>query len=296
MAQGPVTRGIRTIILVGVLFGLASVGAQAAGLVFGLSLADQSTLSQQMRQGVEAAASQWNVEVKAEDAAGQATKQAEDIGNLVKAGVQALLVQPVDPVAVAPAIAAAVKAGIPVATLVTPVAGEVATFHVVPAYRLAGRWAGEHLSRLVTTGTLVVIGPGDGLSKEVAGGFDTFCKGLPYVVTRLTAATRAEAAEALKKEIESKGLPAGVFALTPETLLGALRALNGAEGGKDVPTVGYGTTPEVSKVLRSGRLSAVVVDKGYDLGVIATESMLGLIHKLKKPAKVILADPGMLFQ
>jgi ribose transport system substrate-binding protein len=284
------------LLLVGVALVFTAVGAQAAGLVFGLSLADQATPAQQLRQGVEAAAGLWQTEVKVETAAGQADKQAEDIANLVRAGVQALLVQPVDPVVVAPAVAAAVKAGIPVATLITPVAGDAASFHVGPSYRLAGRWGAEHLSRLAPQGTIVVIGPDDSIAENLAGGCDTFFRSLPHQVVRLKAGSRAEAADVLGREIASKGLPAGVFALEPDTLLGSLRALNAAEGGKDVPALGYGANPDALKVLRSGRVAALVVDKNYDIGVIAAESMLGLVHNRKKPAKVIPADPAMLFR
>lgn len=282
--------------LVGCLAGLLTPGASAAPggkVVLGLSLADQETsFSQEIKRGAEDAGREWGFTVEVRNAAGQAATQQADLAALIKEGVTALLVQPVDPAAVVPALAAAAKVGPPVVTLVTPVAGGGSALHVNTNYRAAGRLAAEHLKALLSGGTVLVLGPADPPMADKAGGFETALKNTHLKVVRATAASRTQAAEAVEAFAKTAGgPPAGVFTGTPETALGALRGLNALEGGAAVPVVGYGTNPEAGKALKLGRLAALVEDKPWDIGHLGAEGALGLLKGKRPAAPVLPADP-----
>jgi ABC-type sugar transport system substrate-binding protein len=288
-------RAVRILGLAFCLAGALAVGAAAAGkVVFGLCLAEQdSPFSQEIRQGVEDAGRKWGFAVEVRNAGGQAATQAEDVAAFVKAGVTALVIQPVEAAALTPALTAAAKASIPVGTMVTAVAPGLSGVHVDTNHRAAGRLAAQQIQLLVPGGGIVyAVGSDDPASLDKLGGFETALEGTPYKVVRIRAAARPQAAAAVEASAKEVGTPpAAVFGCTPELALGALRGLNAVPGGPAVPVIAYGTNAEAHKALRLGRFAALVTDKGWDIGQIAAEATAGLLRGKKPWEKLVPADP-----
>lgn len=298
-----VTNPVRRILTAGLLAGclaasgaVNALGAPAGKIAIGLSLADQNTpLSQELKRGAEDAGKEWGVIVEVRNAGGQASVQKGDLEALLALGVNAVLIQPLDPAAIAADLARVAKMGVPVITLATPVGDGSASLHVQTSSRVAGKLAAGHLKALVPQGNVLVIAAAGPEGADLAAGFEEALKDGPYRVSRATAADRAQAAAAVTGFVTQTGAaPAAVFGCSPEIALGALRGLNGVEGGLAVPVVGFGTNPEVLKALRLGRLSAVVGDKGWDIGHIGAEAALGLIRGKRLASRVVPADPLLL--
>lgn len=271
----------------------AGVTAAPPKFVFGLALADQdSSFSQELKRGAEDAGQKWGFAFEVRNAAGQAETQKADLAALRSAGVNAIIVQPIDAASLAPALAALTKAGVPAATMVTPVPGGGAVVHINTGYRNVGRLAAEHFQGLVTAGTLLAVGPANPVAVETIAGFETALKGTPLNVVRLSVTTRAQAAETVENWAKTAGAPpAGVFGLAPDLALGALKGLNAVEGGTSVPVVAFGVNPEAQKALKLGRLSALVEEKPWDIGQLAAEVLLGVLNGKRPAAPVIPADP-----
>ncbi len=105
--------------------------AQAEGLKIGFSQVTlQSPFYVQLKNGAEAAAKAGGDTLTFLDANGDVTKQNNDIQDLITQGVNALIINPVNPDAVAPSLEAAKAAGIPVITVDRPINGEGVTAHV----------------------------------------------------------------------------------------------------------------------------------------------------------------------
>ena len=105
--------------------------AHAEGLKIGFSQVTlQSPFYVQLKNGAEAAAKAGGDTLTFLDANGDVTKQNNDIQDLITQGVNAIIINPVNPDAVAPSLEAAKAAGIPVITVDRPINGEGVTAHI----------------------------------------------------------------------------------------------------------------------------------------------------------------------
>ncbi|NWM35076.1 substrate-binding domain-containing protein, partial [Escherichia coli] len=87
----------------------------------------QSPFYVQLKTGAEAAAKAGGDTLVFLDANGDVSKQNNDIQDLITQGVNALIINPVNPDAVVPSLEAAVAAGIPVITVDRSVNGKGVT-------------------------------------------------------------------------------------------------------------------------------------------------------------------------
>ena len=127
--------------------------ALAEGLKIGFSQVTlQSPFYVQLKDGAEAAAQAGGDTLVFLDANGDVSKQNDDIQDLITQGVNVLIINPVNPEAVAPSLEAAAAAGIPVITVDRPVAkGAVA--HIGRDNKAMGKMVGEAvLARLKADG------------------------------------------------------------------------------------------------------------------------------------------------
>lgn len=103
----------------------------------------QSPFYVQLKNGAEAAAKASGDKLIFLDANGDVSKQNNDIQDLITQGVNAIIINPVNPDAVAPSLDAAAAAGIPVITVDRPVRGGKVVAHVGRDNRAMGKLVGE---------------------------------------------------------------------------------------------------------------------------------------------------------
>ena len=156
--------GLKLVGLLGLLaFG---DGVYAEGLKFGFSQVTlQSPFYVQLRNGAQAAAEAGGDQLIFLDANGDVSRQNNDIQDLITQGVDAIIINPVNPDAVAPSIEAAVRAGIPVITVDRSANSDDVSAHIgrdnVAMGRLVGAAVVARLKRDGVSGAKIIEIQGD---------------------------------------------------------------------------------------------------------------------------------------
>eukprot|EP01133_Synstelium_polycarpum_P028436 gene28436-34510_t len=133
--------------------GLGMTAANAEGLKIGFSQVTlQSPFYVQLKTGAEAAAKAGGDTLVFLGANGDVSKQNNDIQDLITQGVNALIINPVNPDAVVPSLEAAVAAGIPVITVDRSIQGDAG------GAVMMDRRDGFH-SAVVGSGHTIIEGP-----------------------------------------------------------------------------------------------------------------------------------------
>ena len=244
-------------LLAGVVVTVAQ--ADAKGLLIGFSQATlQSPFYVQLKNGAEAAARASGDTVVVLDANGDVNKQNNDIQDLITRGVKVLIVNPVNPDAVAPALSAAADAHIPVMTVDRAVHGDVVTY--VGRDNLAmGRIVGEVVaSRLKQAGPgakiieiqgdaggTVMAARRDGFNKVVEAAGDKVVLG-PYAEY-----VRANAVTAMQDLLQANPDVKAVYAHNDDMALGALQVLR-ENKRNDVLVAGVDGLSEAVKEIAGG--------------------------------------------
>lgn len=241
--------------------GFAPASAQAEGLKIGFSQVTlQSPFYVQLRNGAEAAAQADGDTLIFLDANGDVSKQNNDIQDLITQGVDALIINPVNPDAVVPSLEAAVAAGIPVITVDRSINGEGVTAHIGRDNKEMGRLVGEAVvARLAADGVegakiieiqgdaggAVMMDRRDGFHAAVEGSGHTIVQG-PYAEY-----IRANAVTAMQDLLQANSDVKVVYAHNDDMALGALQVLS-ENGRDDVLVAGVDGLSEALALMESG--------------------------------------------
>jgi ribose transport system substrate-binding protein len=214
-------------------------------------------------------------------------EQIAQIENGLAQGYDGILLGPVDATAVAPGIAAANAAGIPVLAIDTaPIGGEVISVvrtDNVAATRLAGQLIGAELDGQGTVlniqGDLATV-VGQERDQGLREGLTPFPE-ITLVSTegnwnRGTAYGQTMAQ--LPRVDEGTPMPPvplvnAVFAADPAMALGAAQAVEDAKADS-VVVFGFGATDETLEAVRNGTVEAVVAELPQRAGVLAVDAMV----------------------
>ncbi|MEW1847653.1 D-ribose ABC transporter substrate-binding protein [Nonomuraea angiospora] len=262
------------------LAGLAACGGGGAtgDVRIGLSV---STLNNpyfvQFRDGAQAEAKRLGVRLTVTDAQNDPSQQVNQVQNFAGQNMKAIIVNPVDSDAVAPAVKAADRVAIPVIAADRGVNGAEVAQTVASDNVAGGRLAAQVLARLLgEKGDVAVLQgvPGTSASRDRGRGFDEGVAAYPdiKVVARQPADfDRAKGLDVMTNLIQSHPDLAGVFAENDEMALGAIKAL-GARAGQRVKVVGFDGTPDAIRAVRAGTLSATVAQQPRLLGQQAVDA------------------------
>lgn len=246
-----------------------------------------------MKAGVEDAAKEWNLDVMVVDGAGDAATQAAGVERLVSSGVNAILVDPINPQVLTAPVKSALKAGIPVVALGRNTVAVDGVIHVNTNNRMIGRKAFEVLAGGLTgeAAVLEVVEKGVPESKDRSGGFGAAVKEQNRIVVAATieARDRQEASALVQQALKDSGPVQAVFAHTAELAVGAVVAFNLVSPNAPLVVVGVGGGNDVLKLIKLGKMNATVYEKPWDIGHIAAETALRIL-KGGKPAKFIPVD------
>lgn len=243
------------------VLGFSPASAQAEGLKIGFSQVTlQSPFYVQLRNGAEAAAKAGGDTLIFLDANGDVSKQNNDIQDLITQGVDALIINPVNPDAVVPSLEAATAAGIPVITVDRPINGEGVTAHVGRDNKKMGGLAGEAVVKKLAdegvkgakiveiqgdAGGAVMMDRRDGFHAAIEGSGHTIVQG-PYAEY-----IRANAVTAMQDLLQANSDVKVVYAHNDDMALGALQVLT-ENGRKDVFVAGVDGLSEALQLMESG--------------------------------------------
>ena len=251
--------GLKLVGLLGLLaFG---GGVYAEGLKFDFSQVTlQSPFYVQLRNGAQAAAEAGGDQLIFLDANGDVIRQNNDIQDLITQGVDAIIINPVNPDAVAPSIEAAVRAGIPVITVDRSANSDDVSAHIgrdnVAMGRLVGAAVVARLKRDGVSGAKIIEIQGDAGGSVMADRRDGFhaaiaSSGHNIVQGPYAEYIRANAVVAMQDLLQVHNDVQVVYAHNDDMALGALQVLE-ENGRDDVYVAGVDGLSEALDVMAAG--------------------------------------------
>lgn len=224
----------------------------------GVTVYDMSSFITQGQEGMEAYAKENNIELLWNSAGGDVATQASQVEQLTNAGVDAIIIVPVQADSLGPQLQAAKAADIPVIAVNTTLTDESAiTSSVLPDDVAAGKQEMEMMAQeLNGKGNIVILQGPLGSSPELdrTEGIQSVLAENPgiKVLAKDTANwTRDQAVNKVKNWISSFGDKIdGVVSENDDMGLGAVQALK--EAGMDVPVVGIDGIEDGLKAVENG--------------------------------------------
>jgi ribose transport system substrate-binding protein len=283
----------RITIILGVLILATLIAALAAGCQrgggnggggakIGLSI---STLNNpffvSMRSGAQQAAKDQGVQLLVADAQNDSATQQDDVQNFVTQQVDAILVNPVDPKAIVPAIQAANQANIPVLCLDRGASGGEVETLIASDNVKGGMIAGEEMLELVGSGNIAQLEgiPGTDPARDRGQGFEQAISAqddVELVASQTANFDRAEGLNVTENILQANPEIKGIFAQNDEMALGAVRALGG-RAGSDVKVVGFDGIEDALKAIQSGKMNATVAQQPDKIGSLGVENAMKVI-------------------
>ncbi|MGN8158119.1 substrate-binding domain-containing protein [Salinisphaera sp. SWV1] len=217
-----------------------SAVSSAQGKKIGFSMVtQQSPFYVQLRQGAESEAHKRGDTLVFVDANGDVTKQNNDIQDLLTRKVGVLIINPVNPDAVAPSLAAAKRSHVPVVAVDRNVRGKVASYVGRDNVKMANMSAEALIKALkakgITSGNIVEIqgDAGGTVMAERHKGFQDAVKGTNFKVIEgpYSDYIRANAVAAMQDILQAHSNIVAVFAHNDDMGMGALQVLK--EAGKN---------------------------------------------------------------
>ncbi|MGP3933232.1 D-ribose ABC transporter substrate-binding protein [Nonomuraea sp. KM88] len=253
-------------------------GAQEGELKLGMSV---STLNNpyfvQLRDGAQAEAKRLGATLTVTDAQNDASQQVNQVQNFTSQNMKAIIINPVDSDAAAPAVKAAERVDIPVVAADRGVNGAEVAQTVASDNVAGGKMAAQELAKqLGEKGEVAVLQgtPGTSASRDRGQGFTQGIAAYPNikVVAKQPADfDRTKGLDVMTNLIQSHPGVTGVFAENDEMALGAIKAL-GAKAGQQVKVVGFDGTPDALKAVQAGTMAATVAQQPKLLGRQAVEA------------------------
>ncbi len=247
----------------------------------------QSPFYVQLRDGSAAATKSFGHELIFLDANGDVTKQNNDIQDLITQGVDALIVNPVNPEAVGPAIEEAIAAGIPVITVDRSVTNTGVTAHIGRDNITMGKVVGQAVvARLAADGIenakiIEIQGDAGGaVMMDRRDGFHNAINGTGHEIVEGPFAEyiRSNAVVAMQDLLQSHPDVNVVYAHNDDMALGALQVLE-ENGRDDVFVAGVDGLSEALEVMASGgNYVATSLNDPQYLGDVAIQVALAAIN------------------
>jgi ABC-type sugar transport system substrate-binding protein len=225
----------------------------------------------QLRDGAQAQAAKLGAALTVTDAQNDASQQVNQVQNFTSQNMKAIIINPVDSDAAAPAVKAAERVNIPVIAADRGVNGAEVAQTVASDNVAGGKLAAQELAKqLGERGNVVVLQgtPGTSASRDRGQGFTegiAAYSGIKVVAKQPADFDRTKGLDVMTNLIQSHPDVTGVFAENDEMALGAIKAL-GAKAGQQVKVIGFDGTPDGIKAVQAGTLSASIAQQPRLLG------------------------------
>ncbi len=245
-----------------------------------------------MKNDAEKAAAKLGATIVFADAQNDSSKQAADVENFVAQGVQGILISPMTVDSLVPAIEAAVKAGIPVATVDRKANTDAVLVHVGADNVQGGRAAAKFIiDKLHNKGSVIELEgtPGASAAIDRKAGFDEVMKksNVKILVSQTAEFNRAKGQSVMENLIQKYPNFDAVFGANDEMIIGAVEAMSAA-GIKNKVTMGFDATPDAFQYMKEGKLSATIDQFPGKQAGQALQILVDQIKAKKKPAKQVI--------
>ncbi|MET8157647.1 D-ribose ABC transporter substrate-binding protein [Sphaerisporangium sp. NPDC005289] len=267
-----------------------SGGSGGSGVKIGMSI---STLNNpyfvQLRDGAEAEAKKLGATLTVTDAQNDASQQVNQVQNFTSQSMKAIILNPVDSDAAAPAVKLAERSSIPILAVDRGVNNAQVAQTVASDNVAGGKLAAKELAeQLGEKGKVVVLQgvAGTSAARDRGQGFTDGVKayaGIQVVAQQPADFDRTKGLDVMTNLLQSHPDITGVFAENDEMALGAIKAL-GAKAGKQVKVVGFDGTPDGLKAIQAGTLAASVAQQPALLGQQAVQNAVKAAGGEKLPA------------
>jgi ribose transport system substrate-binding protein len=251
------------------------------------------TFFQAIEKGVRDACKDLGYKYIMIDQNGKADKMVNDLNNLVAQKVTGLVITPVDPNGIGPAVVKARAAGIPVVCADIGKTGPVNAL-VISNNRRGGELAMEYVDKLLKkkgiTGKKVGVArasPQFTYSHQRGEGFVAKAKQLGYTVATdlvLQNLTAEGGFDIMQQMMSAAPDLNAVFFISGREAVGAANAVKAA--GKNIIVVGYNGDPEEMQAMKDGLEAATIAQQPYNIGYHSVE----LLKKIFEGAKYENAD------
>ena len=256
-----------------------SGGNNAAGdsanksITFALSTQANSFMVK-MREGAQKKADELGLTINFQDASDDSATQANQLANAAATGAGAVIVNPTDSDAMAPAVKQLVDAKIPVVAVDRAVNNAEVSSYIASDNVGGGKQAAKALSEAIHgEGEILVLQgkTGSSASRERGQGFDEGLKDSPNikVVAKQTAEfERVKGLDVTTNLLQAHPNVKAIFAENDEMALGAIEAL-GDKAGKDVIVVGFDGVEDALKAIKEGTMYASIAQQPADMAAQA---------------------------
>ena len=256
-----------------------SGGNNAAGdsanksITFALSTQANSFMVK-MREGAQKKADELGLTINFQDASDDSATQANQLANAAATGAGAVIVNPTDSDAMAPAVKQLVDEKIPVVAVDRAVNNANVASYIASDNETGGKQAAKALSDAINgEGEILVLQgkTGSSASRERGQGFDEGLKDSPNikVVAKQTAEfERVKGLDVTTNLLQAHPNVKAIFAENDEMALGAIEAL-GDKAGKDVIVVGFDGVEDALKAIKEGTMYASIAQQPADMAAQA---------------------------
>ena len=256
-----------------------SGGNNAAGdsanksITFALSTQANSFMVK-MREGAQKKADELGLTINFQDASDDSATQANQLANAAATGAGAVIVNPTDSDAMAPAVKQLTDAKIPVVAVDRAVNNAEVSSYIASDNVGGGKQAAKALSGAIHgEGEILVLQgkTGSSASRERGQGFDEGLKDSPNikVVAKQTAEfERVKGLDVTTNLLQAHPNVKAIFAENDEMALGAIEAL-GDKAGKDVIVVGFDGVEDALKAIKEGTMYASIAQQPADMAAQA---------------------------
>jgi ribose transport system substrate-binding protein len=247
-----------------------------------------------MKNDAEAAAAKLGVKIVFVDAQNDSANQAAAVEGFVAQKVNAILISPMTVDSLVPAIEAAVKAGIPVATIDRKANTDKVLVHVGADNVEGGRAAARFIiSKLGGKGNVIELEGTTGASPAIdrKKGFDEVIatSNIKILVSQTAEFDRAKGHDVMENLMQAYPNFDAVFGANDEMIIGAIEAMSSA--GIDLKTkatAGFDATPDAFQYMKDGKLGATVDQFPGQQAGQALQYLVDYIKNKKTPAKAVV--------
>ena len=279
--------------------GAGDPSAGADTITVGVSVYDMSSFITQGREGMERYAEANDIDLQWNSAGNDVTAQADQVDQYVSAGVDAIIIVPVQADTLEPQVAAAQGADIPVIAVNTALTGVDVDASVQPDDVAAGAQEAQMMvDELGGEGNVVIFQGPLGSSPEInrGAGIDSVLEENPdiEVLAKDTANwNRAEAVNKMGNWISAFGDDIdGVISQNDDMGLGAMQALKEA-GIDDVPIVGIDGIEDGLRAVESGDFIGTSLQHGTVELASGLAVAAGLVRGEDVPLEPVYTMPAV---
>ena len=244
-------------------------------------------------------AAELDVELIEQDGQDDSATQSAGIESAIAQGVDGIVISPRDVEALAPAIQAAMDAGIPVVTVDRAVSGADTLAHVGADNVRGGEKQGEYLMEILPEGGQIIELQGTvGASPAIdrSAGFNAAIEGndaFEIVFQQTAAFRRDQGLTVTEQALQANPDVDAIIAANDDMAFGAAEAASGA--GLDIPIIGFDALPEALQAVQDGTFAATVEQFPGGQTTGAMEILVNYLRDGTEPAEhTTLIEPAII--